>query len=345
MPAARLTRRSALGLATGLAAASCGPLLGGPQKLRLLVGSGAGSASDGLARMMAAHWSSRLGAAVAVEDEPRGGGKVAAVKLASARPDGGLIGLLPTGLLYSNLVGEAKGWDLAAFGWLGSSSMDRRVLIAGPRSGLNSFEDVLRLRRPMTLATTSAAAPGYYESLILNYLTGSRLKNVPGFPGGARNLALISGEVEGLLVSFDGLGELASLPGLKVLLRLNDLPLPHGLQAPLLADFARGPDKAALLQLVEAHARLGRISALPPKAARPVLAEFRGRFAGLMADAGFLRDASAHDYAIEPTPGDQVAARISEVLRVGGPVPAALRRAIDCGRAAIGGRTACGAGT
>ena len=171
----------------------------------------------------------------------------------------------------------------------------------------------------MLLAATTSTSPGYYEALIIRHLTGARLESVPGFVGGARNLALVSGEVDGLIASLDGLGKVMAIPGMHILLRLNDLPLPAQTpgepgQAPLLRDVARGVDAPALLDLLDAHARLGRIIALPPDTPAAIVGEWRALFARLLADRSFRKEASTAGFVLSDMPGEAVGALFEDLL-------------------------------
>ena len=323
--------RRAFGLGGAALASGCAR---GARAVRIIVGSGAGAASDALARLAAKHLRLKFGLAITVEDEPRGGGKLAAARLAGSPPGDGVIAFLPTGLLYASLLREpGVTWDLAAFGWIGSFSSDRRVLVVSARAGATSFEQILQRRRVLVAPCTSASAPGYYETRILDHLTGARLKPVPGFPGGGRSLAFFSGEAQALIGTYDGLGGVLELPGARVVLRLNDLPLPARIQPPTLSSFARGPDAPALTGLVEAHAALGRIAALAPGSPPQAVALWRARFADLTKDQGFLAEAKAHGFMIEPTPGAAVQQRLAGLLSAGGGVRDALVRALSCGGA------------
>jgi len=310
-----MNRRAFIAASSALAASGCAPARG--ESMRIVVGGGAGSAGDGFARILARYFEG-FGVQGSVENQPTAGGKLAAQRLSRAAADEDLMALLPTGLVYSALLEEeGVDFDLASFGWLGSFGRDRRVLAVTGRSGAAHFSSLATRERPLVLAATAAASPGYYEPRIISHLTGARLNVVPGYIGGSRNMALVSGEADGLVASIDGLEQVLALQGAKVLLRLNDLDLQPGAfgdaaDAPALRQFARGPDAPALLNLINVHADFGRIIALPPGAPSGRLALWRRRIASILADPAFLRDASAHGYLIEPTPGEVV----SEQMRV-----------------------------
>jgi tripartite-type tricarboxylate transporter receptor subunit TctC len=327
-----MNRRAFIATGAAVGVAGCQPAR--QEAMRIVVGSGAGSASDGLARIFAGHLA-RLGVTATVEDQPAAGGKLAARRLSKAAPSDDIMAFVPTGLLYSTLLGEeGVDWDMATFSWLGSFSKDRRALVVTRQAMAERFEDLLTRPKPLILAATAAASPGFYEPMIIRHLTGANLKVVPGFEGGARNLALVSGEAQGVAGSLDGLQPVLDLPGARIVLRINDLPLIHGQEGagrddPALRAFAKGNDATPLLDLVNAHAEFGRIVALPPGAPVAKLALWRSRTAAVMADADFRRDAAAAGFVIEPTAGEAVSARLTALLSYGStPIRAALKRAL-----------------
>ncbi|RYD84961.1 MAG: hypothetical protein EOP61_39435, partial [Sphingomonadales bacterium] len=196
MPAPfHLDRRGFVSALGATALAGCGG--GGTQQVRILCGSGAGSASSSLARLLARHLG-RDNVLATVENLPRAGGKLAAQLLHDAPRDGSVIAIIPTGLLYAQLLGESDGkWDLAGFEWIGNFASDRRVLIVNGESGVTRFDDLLTRPKPLIVAATTATSPSLYEPLIIQHIAGARFTIIPGFVGGGRNLALLSGEVEG----------------------------------------------------------------------------------------------------------------------------------------------------
>lgn len=325
------TRRAVL---AGLAATSAVGCSDRSQRLRIISGSGAGSASNHLLSIFARHLQGH-GVDASVEAVPRSGGKLAARHLVEAPADGTVMAMLPTGLLYADLLREeGMMTDLAAFQWIGNFSSDRRVLMSRPGGAVHRFQDLLRRERPMLLAAVSAVSPGYYEAAIVRYLTGANVQSVPGYTGGSRNLALISGEMDGLIASIDGLAKLLAMPGATVLLRLNGLPIPPGTagapeRAPLLRDLARGPDAPALLDLVEGHAKLGRIVAMAPGTPSDIVERWRRLFDRVIGDIAFRRDAAAVGFVVGGLNGAMVANMLEELLhnRRASLVPA-LRRAI-----------------
>jgi len=293
-------------------------------------------------RVFARHITRLFGDRIEIANEPRANGLLAAQRTVAAKPDGNTLAFLSTGLIYTSLLGEEGiPESFAQVGWLGSFNIDRRVLLVTKASGVNRFEDLIGRPKPLILVAGATSQSGYYEARILDYLTDANLKIVPGFRGSSRNLALISGEGEGIVGAMDGLEAALDQPGSKIVLRMNDIPMTglpadKGAGAPALAAFAKGPDAKPLLDLLNAQAQLGRIVGLPPGASPEVLADWRRKFDVVTADPGFRAECAMGGHIIEPTPGAAVNAAVTDLLSTrSDEVRASLRRALACKGAAI----------
>jgi tripartite-type tricarboxylate transporter receptor subunit TctC len=302
--------------------------------LRVLVAGVPGSATDNIARLFANHVTRLFGEKVEVENEPRAIGKVAMQRLFKDDGSQETIGFLQNGILYGALADKDFSWDLNALGWVGSFNTEHRVLVNAPTIKVDRFEALFNRPKPLLLISGAVGASGYFESRILGHLTPAKVRVVPGFNGAARNLALISGEGEGTVGSLDSLTTVLEMPGSRLLLRLNDLPLDaasaaHGWSAPPLAAFATGPDKDLLLDLISAHARLGRIIALPPGAPPEVLKRWRQKFETVVADPAFLKEAATLNLLIAPVAGERISEDLQGLLsKRSAAVRAALARAL-----------------
>ncbi len=327
-PARKVTRRSAVGLfaATGLAA--CG--LGRATKpVRLIIGTAAGGGNDGFSRLLAQHLQRLTGVTIQAENEGRAGGRLAASQLLTSPADGSVIAFLPTPLVYENLLTPAnETLNLTQFRWLAGIGADRRVLVVNRQCGVTAFAQLLTRPKPLIVAASGTASSSYVEPRIINHLTGARLKPVPGYNGGARNLAVLSGEADGVVGDLSSLDPLLQAPSSRVLLRLNDVVVPASAQAPSLASLAKGPDAPPLLALITATAGLGRLFALPAGASAGVLADWRARLEKVVADPDFRSAATARGFALERVAGAEVEASLRRLFDPASPVGPALRRAM-----------------
>ncbi len=329
-PLANADRRGVLAILTGLALAGCL----NSHETRLIVGSSAGGGNDDLARLFAATLLRQTGDRLTVENEGKAGGKLALDHLAAAAGDGTTLGLLAPSFLYRMLQKEVgASWSLSSFGWIGGVSAERRVLVVNGRSGITSLEDLLARKTPVTLAASSVASPNYVEPLIVNHLLGSHLKPVPGYSGGARTLAVMSGEVDGMVAGFESIGPILDAPGSHLVLRLNSLDLPGNAPIPTLASQAKGPDAAPLLDLIETSARIGQVFALPPNADPGALALWTQRFHAVIEDPAFRREAGQRGMGLEATTGREIAIALSRLANPTGPTLGALSRVMNAGRA------------
>lgn len=314
-------RRTVMALFAGLALSGCLP----QRQTTLIVGSAAGGGNDQLARLFARTLLRQTGLGLVVENEGKAGGRLALDHLAASRPDGSTLGLLPPSFLYRMMTGKAgASWNLTGFGWIGGVSAERRVLVVNARSGIRSVQDLIKSRTRVTLAASAVDSPNYVEPLIINALLGTRLKPVPGYSGGARSLAVLSGEVDGMVAGYDTIAPILATPGSRLLLRLNDLDLPDRSPVPTLASLARPGEGRALLDLIETSARIGQVFALPPDPQPGALDLWTRRFHAIIEDPQFRHEASQRGMSLEATTGREIAAALTRLADPAGPTLKAL---------------------
>ena len=324
----------------GFIAASAAALLAGCKSenmtdVRVLFSDTPGTMALNMLRIFASALS-KVGVNATIETVTRGAGKMAAQTLADGPRDGSMIAQLFSGLIYAEFGQDEPARNpLTSFEWIGNYSSDARILISSPASGITSFEQLMSRDKPMTLSANSTHGPGYTEASIIRHLTGARVTAVPGFSGGGRNLAVISGEVDGILGSVDGLSGLLDMPGMNILLLTSKADLPPGLAGmprggvPVLRDLARGPDAEPLLMLVEAYAQLGRMLALPPGTPQDILTLWRKRFAEVTADPEFRKEIGKRKMEVHYRSGERVTEQLAALQRQKPNLLPALHRALN----------------
>ncbi len=327
-PVREVTRRGALGLVGASSLAACARV-GATRPVRLIIGTAAGGGNDGFSRLFAQHLQRLTGQAVQAQNEGRAGGRLAASQLLQANADGSVMAFLPTPLIYENLLSDAnQTLDLTQFRWLGGIGADRRVLVVNRQSGVTSFGQLITRPRSLVLAASSTSSSSYVEPRIVSHLTGARLKPVPGYSGGARNLAVLSGEADGVVGDLASLGPVLQTPGSRVVLRLNEITEAASAAAPGLASLAKGPDAPPLLALIAATAGLGRMFALPPGTPAAILRQWRSHLDRVVADSEFRAAATARGFALERVTGGEVEVTLRRLFAPSSPVGPALRRAM-----------------
>ncbi len=304
----------------------CANLSGGAT--RLFLGAAAGGGSDRFTRLLAAALERVEGIRVIVENEPRAAGLLAVDRLARARPDGQTIGFVPSALLYASASGRlGLPWSLDQFGWLAGIGADTRVMVLNTRT-TGAFAEVVAKRTRITLASNTTTSTNHIEARLVSHLTGARLRPVPGYDGGSRSLAFLSGEVDGAIAGLDAIGGMLGVPGARIVLKLND-SAQGGTDVPQLGAFARGPDREALLAVISATARLGRLFALPPNCPTEVRRLWIERFARVLADAAFQAACAAQDFAVDYLPADAVEQTLAGVLSPVSPTATTLARVLE----------------
>jgi tripartite-type tricarboxylate transporter receptor subunit TctC len=319
-----------------------------PADVRLILGGNLGSTHDIFARAIAAGLESGGHVRkVAIDTISRAGGKLAARTLAEAPPDGATIALLPTGLLYSELLGEpGVAYALARLRWIGSVDVETRMLVVTRRLGITDITALRAQREPIVAATGSSVSQSHYETVLLNRLLRIRLKSVAGFGGPLRFLALANGEVGATILSFESGHAMLRAGELVPLVRLGEAPMPAVLgDAPRLTDLVATDDRP-LAELVEAHSAFGRWFCLPPGTKQPMVDAWRAAFDAVARGAEFRsRAVTATGLARgspDVTSGATIEAALQRIKANETALRAALVAALKCGETiAVHGPDAC----
>jgi tripartite-type tricarboxylate transporter receptor subunit TctC len=214
-------RRGVLALATapllgrvGAASAQGSERSWPSREISVLVGYGAGGATDLMCRAVAGHLSAVLKVPVNVRNLPGGAGTIAPARLATMRPDGYTIGHLGIGALNSGpLMMDVpyKPWE--AFTFLAGAGELRFGVCAGPSlaevKSLPDLIEVAKRRRVTFCQSNPISATAMFD---LARLTGGQFEYVQ-FPsitdglaqvaGGHLDLAIGSSEILGLVKSGD----------------------------------------------------------------------------------------------------------------------------------------------
>lgn len=340
----KLSRRGFLCVAAGaLAAPSIARAELAGRKISFLIGNEGSGGYEAYARLFAKHLALALpGASVVVEVVPEADGRLAAKRIAEAGPDELTVGLFETAMLYAEIESEAAvPVSLAAFNWIGKMAVDERILIASRQSGIETIKQLKERSEPAIFPASTIVSRSAAESFMLNAMLGLPIKPVPGYDGGQRALAMLSGEAQVILGSFPSQKKMLERGEAVVLLRLNDVPNPSvPADAPLLRDIA--PEgSATLVELIDLSNTLGRWIAAPPAIGEDDLAALRRAFDIVVASPDFLAEAKAQDLAIDPLGGAEVQRRVKSLLARKDELRAALAAALSCGRNRAAGETSC----
>ncbi|MEO1200367.1 MAG: tripartite tricarboxylate transporter substrate-binding protein [Pseudomonadota bacterium] len=312
--------------------------------LNFLIGSGAGSGTDRVARLFADHLSRLLPeTTVAPVNNSRAGGRVVASQLWDAEPDGLTIGILQSHLYYWTLQNlETPGFELQNYSFLGSMTRSNRVLVASHASGIRSMADIYDAGRPVIVAANTTLSSHYLEALLINTLLGTRLLPVPGFSGGARNMAVITGEADCQIGSLEAVQPIIDAGAGSIVLVVTGDSIPPLTPAPArLEQEAAGAPNEWIVPVINGAAASGRLIAAPPGVEADRLAILRDLFNSVMANPEFVDEAASVGMVVNASSGDQVQRRLASVFNNGADMSANLQRALQCGEHLAETGTAC----
>ena len=170
--------------------------------LRLVVPQAVGSASDTLARLVAADLPNILGQKVIVDNRPGGALTIGIDIVAKAAPDGYTIGIGPVGALaITRHMVEKLPYDIERdLAPVIQISRGHILLAVSPSLAVNSVQELIELARrnpgKLVNASSSNGSPGHVSGELFKLLTGTQITHVP-YKGGALAINdLISGHVQ-----------------------------------------------------------------------------------------------------------------------------------------------------
>ena len=284
-----MRRRELLALVSALGVAPFVRAAGSPQssclqgrRIRWLVGWTPGGGYDAYARLVEPLLERALGAEVVIDNQPGAAGRLAAVTLSRARPDGRTIGILDgPGLLWGSASGDPGSPDLEGdFTLLARIARPPAVLSASARSGIRSVGGLLAAatQRRLVFGSTAPGSQNFVNAAVMAAVLGIEPNFVVGYPGSREVLmGLVRGDFDltSLTVetAIDQIKSGDAIPLVTVVPEVtsavfDDVPSldgPKGLirtQPKLFAD----PDRAALLvDALAGYLGAGRLIAAPAK--------------------------------------------------------------------------------
>ena len=312
------------------------PRLSG-RTVTMVIGSDLGGGYDLFGRILARHLELNVkDLRINIENIGQAGGKLAAKTLQEGPTDGSMIAVAPSGLLSAQFLDdEGVAYDIATWSWLGKLTAESRIFIKGPGANFTGILDLQADRAPATLSVRSTSSFAYYETMWINAMLRTHIKPVPGYKGGEKEAAVISGEIMMTTASYPDDLKTLQAPGIEIVLRVNDtkLPAPYD-KAPTLSAL-RGNSRSyePVARFLEANYELARLIAAPPKTEANVLADWQAAFDATVASPAFLADAQKLNINVQPMSGPPLAKRIGEMLADETTLRTQLQSALDCGKA------------
>ena len=207
-----------------LALSACTAFAEYPERpVRLIVPQAAGSATDTVARLLAAEMPAAIGQQVVVEDRPGGALTIGIDLVAKSAPDGYTIGMGPIGALAITRHMVAKlpydiERDLQPIALVVKGHL---LLAVSPSLPVNSVKELIDYARKnpgqLMNASSSNGSPGHVGGELFKYMTGTDIVHVP-YKGGAMAINdLIAGHVQVMFESLNSISTYARSGKVKAL--------------------------------------------------------------------------------------------------------------------------------
>ena len=295
-------------------------------RVRWLVGWSAGGGYDAYSRLLEPYLEDALGVEIVIDNIPGAAGRIAALTLARARPDGRTLGILDgSGLLWGAAMQERNAVDVSRdFTILARLGGRQVVLAAGPRSRVTSLADLqgLARRRRVAFASTGPGSVNFVTTAVVTHILGIDADFLVGYPGSREvALAVMRGDIDATVLDGETLAGMFGKDGLVPILSLGKEQAPY---VPLdsvprltgdggvVARMAKRSDTSALetAAALDAFLDLGRLVAAPRL--QPQLAAcLRQNTWAAVNDPRFHAAAERAGRSLDLVPGERVAAVIT----------------------------------
>jgi tripartite-type tricarboxylate transporter receptor subunit TctC len=179
--------------------------------IRLIVPQAPGSATDTIARIVAAELGPELGQTIVIENRPGAAFTIGLDLVAKAAPDGYTLGIGPIGALAisPNMVAKLP-YDIARdFQPIALLTRGHLLLAVSPKSSIRSVKDLIEEAKKnpgkLTNASSANGSPGHVGGELFKFMTDTKIVHVP-YRGGALAINdLIAGHVQLMFESLNSI--------------------------------------------------------------------------------------------------------------------------------------------
>lgn len=184
--------------------------------IRLIVPQAAGSATDTVARILAAELGPALGGAtVIVEDKPGGALTLGMDFVAKSEPDGYTLAIGPIGAMAitRHIVAKLPYNIEKDFAPIALIVHGHLMLAVSPKSDIKSVKELIAKAKAnpgkLTNASSSNGSPGHVGGELFKFMTDTQIQHVPYRGGAAAINDLVAGHVDLMFESLNGISSAA----------------------------------------------------------------------------------------------------------------------------------------
>jgi len=269
-----------------------------------IVATNAGGGYDAYARLIGNYLQKHLSADnVIIRNVPGAGHIVGANTLWRSKPDGLTIGTFNAGLIYGQLVGKkAMQFDLREFEWIGKAAGEPRAIVVSKECAIKSAEDLMAADEPVQFGSAGIGSASYSDMMLLADALDLKVDVIAGFDGTEGEMSMMRGEICAILGSTSSFQNFVNSGYGSYILTIGG-----GLDGvPNAMELANTDRAKRLISVIDALARLGRISAAPPGTPKERVDAIRAAYKASLEDPELLEEAEKMGRPIEPAYGDDV---------------------------------------
>ena len=285
--------------------------------INYIVSTKPGGDYDAYARLIGKYMQKYLpGSTVIVKNLPGAGHIIGANEIYLAKPDGLTIGTFNTGLIYSQIIGQAGiRFDLNKYSWIGKANSEARVFIVSTKSIFKNFKDVIESKEPVKLAAGGVGSSAYQVAMITAAATGANTKAIPGYEGHEAEMAMMRGEVDGQIGSYIGLLSFIQAKECRILLQIGGKKNKELKDVPSVMDLKLSPQGRKLMTIVANTGDLSRLTAAPPNVPSGRIQVLRDAYRKAVTDPQLIRDGLKMLLDFDPAFGVDVHKRVMDAVQ------------------------------
>jgi tripartite-type tricarboxylate transporter receptor subunit TctC len=180
--------------------------------IRLIVPQAPGSATDLLARSVAAEVEQFLNQKIIIENKPGAAFTIGLDLVAKAAPDGYTLGMGPVGALAisPNMIAKVPYDVVRDFQPVAQLTRGHLLVAVAPNSSIHSIQELIAEAKKhpgkLTNASSASGSPGHVAAELFKVMTGTNIVHVPYRGGAAAMNDLIAGHVQ---LMFESLNSIA----------------------------------------------------------------------------------------------------------------------------------------
>ncbi len=216
-------------------------------------------------------------------------------------------------------------FDLRELEWIGKAAGEPRSIVVSENCAVQNVEDLLASEESVKFGSAGLGSASWADMMMLADALDLNVEIVPGFEGNEGEMSMMRGEICAIFGSTSsfknfvdsGYGHLILTVGGEI------AGVPNALDV---VSTERGK---RLVAIIDALAKLGRVTAAPPGTPLERLEELRAAYRQALADPGLHAEAAKLGLPLEPAFGDDVATLVADALNQTPESIAMIRKAID----------------